>query len=204
MDPSTPIFAADKAASLIQSWNHFTTVNTIPVFSTSDLSWTKTSIGPLPPFIDISRLITPGNALSFHSAILLTITAPSQTLAEAIIYSPHGIIPTELQHLPHSQPQIHTLVLLHGLHDVGISWTKQLNLGGYNGLAAQRACKAKYWIGTHDEVKKAGGLIAPFLRRKVISVRDALNRERLDGEVDVNTEVVKFFDLRSGESLLLE
>lgn len=53
-------------------------------------------------------------------------------------------------------------------------------------------------------MKKAGGLIAPFLRRKVISVRDALNRERLDGEVDVNTEVVKFFDLRSGESLLLE
>jgi hypothetical protein len=37
---------------------------------------------------------------------------------------------------------------------------------------------AKYWVGTHDEVKIGGGLIAPFLRRKAYSILDALGKER--------------------------
>lgn len=36
---------------------------------------------------------------------------------------------------------------------------------------------ARYWVGTHDEIKKGGGLISWFLRRKVISVREALLEE---------------------------
>ena len=87
---------------------------------------------------------------------------------------------------------------------------KQLNLGAHNGLRAQRICKAKYWIGTHDELKKPAGIIAPFLRRSIISVQEALDREKkdkggviLEDSMLVDMQSVHFSDLKSGESLLL-
>ena len=38
--------------------------------------------------------------------------------------------------------------------------------------------RAKYWIATHDEVKKGGGFISWFLRRKIWTVEDALAEAR--------------------------
>jgi hypothetical protein len=58
------------------------------------------------------------------------------------------------------------------------AFSKQLKLGAPNALKAQRMLKAKYWVGTHDEVKIGSGLIAPFLRRKAYSILDAPRKER--------------------------
>jgi len=70
--------------------------------------------------------------------------------------------------------------------------------------------KAKYWVGTHDEVKRSGGFLAPFLRRKVLTFQEALEKEKNErGLVSDQSDLadmkgVRFAALQSGESLLLE
>lgn len=218
IEPSTPVFATPKAAELIRSWNYFLLVRDTPSFSHENPDWRNTSIEPLPRWLGISRLVTDADALYFHSAILIAFNIDTNArdrdmsgdeAAEAIIYTPHGISANDLRQLPSAQPPLNVLALLHGLHDISISITKQLNLGAYNGLQAQRMCNAKYWVGTHDEVKKAGGIIAPFLRRKVLTLEQAIEKEKEEkGKIPDDSELaamkgVQFAELRSGESLLL-
>ncbi|KAL8737960.1 MAG: hypothetical protein Q9181_001182 [Wetmoreana brouardii] len=107
-----------------------------------------------------------------------------------------------------SSPPISVLALLHGLHDIKLS-KKQLNLGAHNALRAQRISRAKYWVSTHDEVKRAGGLVNRFLKRKIWTIEDALKEEerekgRIDGDSPLaDLRDVQFANLESGESLLL-
>lgn len=220
LDPSTPIFATKFAADLIRSWKHFSTVVETPPFSSSQCDWRKTSLAPLPNWIGISRVVTESDALYYHSAILVTFevspekhnkTPTDPGAAECVIYTPHGIQANDLRNLsrlPSAVPPIRTLALLHGLHDIRIS-VKQLNLGAHNGLQAQRICKAKYWVSTHDEVKTAKGVITPFLHRKVLTLQEAIEEEKQEkGRISDDSELadmreLTFADLASGESLLL-
>lgn len=204
---STPVFATEKAAALIQSWRHFDKVITTPGFSTSTVDWQKAlSVAPLPPWVGIGRVITEGNALYYHSAIIIAFkqlptgdTAEGDPSPGAVIYSPHGIKGTDLNAV--KRAGIETLALLHGLHDVRIWMTKQLNLGALNGLQAVRASGAKFWIATHDEVKKGGGFIAPLLRRTKYTVEDAVKKETKSlGEKAPN---YNFVELGSGDGLVL-
>ena len=219
IDPSVPVFATLRAATLIRSWNHFHHVTVPASFSSKDSDWRRTSTSPLPNWVGISRIVTESDALYFHSAILVTfdlgtdddrsVLGEVDDTAEAIIYSPHGIAASELEHLAEAKPSIKTLALMHGLHDVGITLSKQLNFGAHNGLRAQRICRAKYWVGTHDEIKRGTGVIAPFLRRTVLTFQDAVEQERAKkGPIGASgleaMEDVHFAELRSGESLLLE
>jgi hypothetical protein len=122
--------------------------------------------------------------------------------AECVIYTPHGIPHEALSPIAKADPPLHTLAFLHGLHDVSISSAQQLNLGAKNGVLAQRILRAKYWVATHDEVKKGGGFISWFLRRKVWTVEDALKEARADDEGEFTD--VRFQDMRNGESRVLE
>ncbi|KAH9908513.1 hypothetical protein F4778DRAFT_350209 [Xylariomycetidae sp. FL2044] len=221
---STPVFATDKAAELIRSWRHFDTVITTPAFSgaaaDAKKGWQEAlSERPLPPWVGIGRVVTAGNALYYHSAIMLVFQPPTSKLsptateeeeeeeeggasanANAVIYSPHGIKGSDLA--PVSGAGIRTLALLHGLHDVRIWMTKQLNLGAVNGLEAVRATGARFWVATHDEVKKGGGFIAPLLRRTRYTVADAVRSEtRRAGEKAPDYE---FVELGSGDVLVLD
>ncbi|KAI7675390.1 hypothetical protein KC318_g971, partial [Hortaea werneckii] len=103
--------------------------------------------------------------------------------AEAILYTPHGISSGDLSLIPSASPPIHILAFLHGLHNVRVSTATgrtalQSNLGAHNGLKAQRILNARYWIGTHDGVKRGGGLVAWFLQRESLTLGDALEEER--------------------------
>ncbi|RMY61164.1 hypothetical protein D0865_01141 [Hortaea werneckii] len=149
--------------------------------------------------------------------------------AEAILYTPHGISSGDLTLIPSATPPIHTLAFLHGLHNVRVSTATgrtalQSNLGAHNGLKAQRILNAKYWIGTHDGVKRGGGLVAWFLQRESLTLGDALEAERrrrrkrregrggstmtrssgedLDKTVE-SFEGVNWVDLQNGESKVL-
>jgi hypothetical protein len=159
----------------------------------------------------MSRLVTKSDALYYHSAIVICFedtNAPER--AEAVIYTPHGVQAESFASMISSKPPVQTLVFLHGLHDVSIALSKQLNLGAHNALKAQRILNSHYWVGTHDEVKIGGGLIAPFLRRKAYSILDALGKERPDDRSSADmhsatdTKNVTYVDLGSGESLLLK
>ncbi|TKA33156.1 hypothetical protein B0A50_00709 [Salinomyces thailandicus] len=155
---------------------------------------------------------------------------PNETAetAEALLYTPHGITSTSLNTLPTASPPLKPLALLHGLHNVRVGTATgrtalQSNLGAHNGLQAQRLLRAKYWIGTHDEVKKGGGLVAWFLQRESLTLKDAVKEERrlrgLEGgggrsgggggdggqmdEVLESFEGVNWVDLVNGESRVL-
>jgi hypothetical protein len=153
----------------------------------------------VPSWLGVSRIVTPSDAFYYHSAVMITFQLDPSKPAESLIYTPHGIHADSLSTLATASPPIKCLTLLHGLHDVSIDWGQQLNLGAHNGLAAQRALRAKYWVGTHDEVKKGGGVVSWFLRRKVISVQEALEKV---GEAELVKET-GFLEAKNGQSLLM-
>ncbi|KAI0624711.1 hypothetical protein TUN199_03301 [Pyrenophora tritici-repentis] len=217
-----------QAAKLITSWSHFRTVTTTPTF-VDDSDWHDYSLSPLPSWLSISRLTAAADALFYHSALLITFathpflsnTTPKKRFsslsingdgaedlaphlngeaAECLIYTPHGIPHTALTPITTADPPLHTLAFLHGLHDISISNASQLNLGAKNGVLAQRMLRAKYWVATHDEVKRGGGFISWFIRRKVWTLEEALKEAGGDTEF----EDVRFQDMGNGESRVLE
>lgn len=209
---------------------------TTPTFTTEAPDWRDYSLPPLPAWLSISRLTASDDALYYHSALLITFathpflsstpkkrsslleiypeepssTSSSLEAAECVIYTPHGIPSLALAPIEVADPPLHTLAFLHGLHDVKISAAQQLNLGAKNGLQAQRILQAKYWVATHDEVKKGGGLVAWFLRRKVWTIQDALKEARVESSgkdspmEDDDFENVRFEEVGNGESRVLE
>ncbi|KAF2268272.1 hypothetical protein CC78DRAFT_576281 [Lojkania enalia] len=233
--PDVPVFATEKAVQLITAFKHFRTVVPTPKFTTES-DWHDYSLPPLPTWLSISRLTASDDALYYHSALLITFAThpflpntpkkrssllqihPDEPLsinssaeaAECVIYAPHGIPHTALQPIGSADPPLHTLAFLHGLHDVKISAAQQLNLGAKNGLQAQRILQAKYWVATHDEVKKGGGLVSWFLNRKAWTIQDALQEARaeVNGKdarmPDDDIDNVRFEEVGNGESRILE
>lgn len=204
-----PVFATSKAVQLIRSWKHFEHVFDMAVFG-SGSDWRTTSKAPLPSWLGIARLITPGDALYYHSAIVICFQI--STRAESVIYTPHGVVAETFSTLLSANPFVQNLAFLHGLHDVSIWLTKQLNLGAFNAIQAARLLKTQYWIGTHDEIKKGGGILAPFLRRKAWELSDIWSEEgpakgkKKPATIDISqarADDPKYLDLKSGESLVL-
>nr|POE59082.1 hypothetical protein CFP56_24352 [Quercus suber] len=238
---TTPVFAIKEAAALISSWKHFHTVVTVGAFGAADnTDWRATSLSPLPSWLGISRLLQRDDVLNYHSALLIafnnqralppavttTSRKPRATIqpdealetADALVYTPHGIHSGDLALIPQARPAVRTLAFLHGLHNVRVGTASgrtalQSNLGAHNGLKAQRLLQARYWIGTHDEVKTGGGLVAWFLQRDSLTLKDALEQERRDGISETsNTDLektvesfegVNWVDLDNGESKVL-
>ncbi|KAL8671192.1 MAG: hypothetical protein Q9168_004309 [Polycauliona sp. 1 TL-2023] len=208
---STLVLAPKPAARLISSWRHFQRVHSIAAFSNEKHEWKSASTSDIPPSLRIARIISNRDAMSFHSAILITFDNTSSTegaSVEGIVYTPHGINADDLEQLSVAAPRINVLALLHGLHDIKIS-RRQLNLGAHNALRAQRVSGSRYWLSTHDEVKKAGGLVNHFLRRKIWTIEDVLEEEKRQNEtLDIGSPLaeirdIHFANLESGESLLL-
>ncbi|KUJ08675.1 uncharacterized protein LY89DRAFT_690718 [Mollisia scopiformis] len=204
---TVPVLATVKAAGIIKSWKHFHVVGEVPRFSGD---WRKCPHKTLPEWLDVSRVAKPGmDLLYYHSAIMIAFPKGYEGEGEAVIYTPHGITPADLAPVAEANPKIHTLALLHGLQDISLP-RAQLNKGAHNGLKAQRLLGAKYWIGTHDELKKGGGIVSYFLRRKHITLKDAIEKEKeehgekLKGSDLETMKDVRFEDLTNGESLLLE
>ena len=217
LDRETTIFATRRAVRLIQSWKYFLDVHEIPSLPKYHFDWRKTSQHSLPDWLGICQVTSQYDTLDYHSAILLAFDLSLKHLpgqlykglpAEAIVYTPHGIHAQDLDLISSASPQFTTLALMHGLHDITIS-VQRLNLGAHNGLRAQRKCQAKYWVSTHDEVKKSAGFITPWLHRKALTLKEALDEEReAKGEIKdesalADVREVIFADLLSGESLLL-
>ncbi|GAB7356094.1 hypothetical protein MBLNU459_g6700t2 [Dothideomycetes sp. NU459] len=171
--------------------------------------------------------------LYLHSALLVTFKNSSVVQrskpadanreddeAEAVIYAPHGIHSDseDLRFLQHSaSPPVRALALLHGLDDIVLGMSAaQLNLGAHNGLKAQRLLKARYWIPTHDAVNRGTGIVGWLLRRKRLSVQDAIEEEQKrrkeQGRIGIDLpaddvvgsfEGVNWRSVGNGESVLL-
>lgn len=216
---TVPVVATEKAADLIRSWNHFDLVLDTPGFSAETPNWQETLVdksGTVPPWVGIGRVITEGNALYYHSAVMIAFdlgfnpnprstrsktSSTGSSQSEAIIYSPHGIKGPDLECV--KAAGIKTLALLHGLDNVRIWMMAQLNLGALNGIQAVKASGAKYWISTHDEAKKGGGLISWLLQRTTYSMKDAIEAEEVKAGGDQDDTGYEFVELGSGDGLVL-
>lgn len=109
--------------------------------------------------------------------------------------------------LTSAAPPLKALCFLHGLHDVFFRPSTQLNLGAHNALAVQRILKARYWMPTHDGAKKGGVLAAWLLRRRAITLEDALKCEAnqdATSEDDDGSSLTGFENIGNGESKILE
>jgi hypothetical protein len=194
-----------KAIELIKSWNYFneSCIHEIPPFASN---WLSLSRPPLPDFISLSSLQNGGDFLYYHSAVVISFTSPGlEDVGQCLIYTPHGLPKSDQNPFSSCKPPLKALALLHGLHDVSIPWsgplksgTQQLNLGAHNALKLQRQINAKYWLSTHDEVKKGGGLVGWILKRKVITLDDALHSEKEKDSGDV-----KVIDMPNGKCMVL-
>ncbi|KAI9724713.1 MAG: hypothetical protein M1828_003582 [Chrysothrix sp. TS-e1954] len=213
LDRDVPVFASDKAASLIRSWKYFRSVKETPRFQGKGCDWRSASLDPLPNWISISRLATERDAFYYHSAVFIVFdnsTLDGRAMredAEAVIYTPHGIYAPSLEAVTEADPPIKVLALLHGLHDVAVS-KQQLNLGAHNGLEIQRLLNARYWISTHDEDKTAYGLVKWFLYRRVLTIGQALEEEKkrkgaYADEVSQLFDDTRHVELGNGESRVL-
>ncbi|EHL01129.1 hypothetical protein M7I_2820 [Glarea lozoyensis 74030] len=197
IDPKVPVMATSKAAGIIRGWKHFANVVDIDRF---DGDWrsnslAKLSIGDQQDWLGVSRVAYAGSdLLYYHSAVMITFSPSPTASAQGIIYTPHGISPENLSPVASADPKIETLALLHGLQDIALPMGAQLNRGAHNGLKVQRMLGSKYWVGTHDEVKRGGGVVSWFLRRKRITLREAMEREVRgeDGEGSVGKELGEY------------
>ncbi|KAI9166546.1 hypothetical protein HJFPF1_02655 [Paramyrothecium foliicola] len=207
LPPETPLFATDVAAGLIRSWGHFEKVMTIPALP-AGVPWSRLPIGPLPAWIGIGTVTTEGDALYYHSAVLIAFDinhrpgASASDTAEAVIYTPHGIKSQDLVGVQSSG--VKPLALLHGLHDVRIWMTKQLNLGALNGIRAVGTSGAKYWIATHDEIKTGGGFIAPLLQRTQYTLKEAVAHEHERLREVGKAPKYEYLELGSGDVVVLD
>lgn len=212
LDSDVPVVATVKAAQIIRGWKHFRNVLETPQFPNESADWRDASISPLPAWLSIARLVSAKDVLDYHSALMIAF-APDQDVnsstvhAEAVIYTPHGINAADLSVVAVAKPPIQTLAFLHGLHDIQIAPGKQLNLGAHNGLQAQRLLDARYWISTHDEVKRGAGFVSWLLKRRTITLKEALDTERANDieseKVSKDWKDVRFVELRNGESAVL-
>ncbi|KAK6431240.1 hypothetical protein LTR95_012599 [Oleoguttula sp. CCFEE 5521] len=223
-----PIFAAKKAAKLIQGWHHFRTVVSVPVYKPGDgLDWRETSLLPLPAWIGISRLEQKSDPVGLHAALMIAFdngrrsSAAGQSVehideedtAEALFHTPHGIshgaIATIIQQ---ANPSIRTIALLHGLSDVKVGETPlgpalQINLGARNGAHVQQALQARYWLATHDEVKKGSGIVAKMIKSRSMQLDAVLAEEQSKGSLSKEAAkacLASYEELGSGISRVLD
>ncbi|KAJ9664671.1 hypothetical protein H2198_000017 [Neophaeococcomyces mojaviensis] len=202
---NVPVFAPSKAASLVRSWKHFTTVVEIPVFKTG-FDWRVGSLLPLQKWIGLGRVHTQGDApIHFHSALVITFSLSSTSQAEAIVYTPHGVTSGSMEIMTTAKPPVKTLALLHGLHDVSLLGAR-LNLGMENAIKTQKLLSAPYWFRTHDEVKIAKGIVASFLKRAEHTLQIAPGSHPIT-DPEAQTEFMSeksFVELGNGESIVLK
>lgn len=190
-------YMLQKAAALINSWMHFTTVQEIPLFTASKTDWRDTTIDPLPYWMSVSQVAWAHETTrSPCPAILITFQFKEErpgagddddddganNAVQGLVYTTHSISPSELKLIATACPPIETVALLHGFHNVTASgrfwpWAKPDLLNVHNVLEAQSLLKAKYWIGTSsddNEVNKNGGIMEYFFSRKVVTVKEAV------------------------------
>lgn len=161
----TPVLTV--ATTAVLKWGHFDNIELMPEvdLDAPERLWReKTSSKNLPEFLRIGQLPSGERYPAVHFAMYIAYSGIEHTfdsndsIAETIIYTPHGFYANRLQNLLETEQQGKStmLALLHGLDP---SWyPSPANLGVQNGWEVALRTNAKYWIPTHDEHAVYGGL----------------------------------------------
>ena len=100
------IIASTKPARIIKSWEHFSSVVEIPIFSGD--KWNEAVIDKSPEWLKIEKIYDPKiDNNPFHSVFLIIYSCEKVgEQAEALIYKPHGIEAVYLRSINKTQPHI--------------------------------------------------------------------------------------------------
>lgn len=167
-DPSIPVIATPEARAILEPWNYFTTVLTIPSLDASAKSWKSDVAHPGTPF---PSWLTPVRLLGHHelnyvTALVWTHAADDGTeVHEAIMQTPHGtkLDVGPLQAFLDSEPRTEKLALLHGLKESRAMGSMN-TFGAAGGLALYRKIGgAKYWLLTHHAALLYSGIMMRLL-----------------------------------------
>lgn len=179
LHPSVPVLVREDAEHLVKAYNHFETIELLPPFQRD---WRETQLPLLPKWLGIGCLTQRKDIQGIHKGIVVSFNSTGLDEAEAVIYTPHGIIAEDMEFLSSREPALRIVALIHGLLNVkvGLSWIGYMdaNLGAHNGLKLQRMLGARHWVGTHDEAKIEKGLTSWILTQNPITLEEALQREK--------------------------
>ncbi|KAI1740382.1 hypothetical protein F4680DRAFT_465798 [Xylaria scruposa] len=206
-DASIPVFAANEAATIIQSWDYFKTV--VP---THDLvqgmeDWRSGAHpGPsLPGWLSIFRLIG-HHEVNYATAIVWS-SAPDTH--EALLLSPHGIDIDQISiqtYVHDMKPQITTLAMLFPLHDTfAFGW--RTTFGVVGGLKIESQVKPKYWVRTADGKLVYQGLIRWFgnvIYRTIESGLEEVKKLEMAAKGNEPRRAPNYITVDNGSSFVLE
>lgn len=189
----------------VNGWKHFTSVVQAPIFAGD---WKETTLDILPEDITISAIQSPYDYSNLHVGIVVTFKCPDNDQPECVIYTPHGIRPTDVSALAEASPPVNVLALLHGCLRVDVGWrfaNFTANMGARTGLEVSRALRSKYWVQTHDEAKIEKGLTSWVLShdwQQVEQVAEEYGKEHGEDKAEV-LKKANFHDIGNGGSLVL-
>jgi hypothetical protein len=185
LHPSVPVLVRHDALALVKAYNHFENITLLPPF---ECDWRKTRLPCLPDFLGIGCLTQTNDIQGIHKGLVISFNSTGFGEAEAVVYTPHGILVEQMTFMTSREPPLRILALIHGLLNVrvGLSWIgfSEANLGGHNGLKLQRLLQARYWLGTHDEAKIEKGITSLILTQNPITLEQALQREKEEAKDD--------------------
>lgn len=205
LHPSVPVLVREDAEHLVKAYNHFETITLLPPFKRD---WRDTRLPFLPEWLGIGCLTQKRDIQGIHKGIVISFDSTGLDEAEAIIYTPHGIVVEDMEFLTSREPALRIQALIHGLLNVrvGFSWVGYMdaNLGAHNGLKLQRLLDAKHWVSTHDEAKVEKGLTSWMLLQNPITLEQALEREKEEAKGQENEiKSPNWYPVGNGESLVL-
>ncbi|KIX94304.1 uncharacterized protein Z520_10014 [Fonsecaea multimorphosa CBS 102226] len=167
-DPRIPVIATPEARAVLEPWDHFKTVLTIPSLDPMAKSWRSDAAHPGDPF---PSWLAPVRLLGHHELNYVTAlvwthaTSDGGDVHEAILQTPHGtkLDVGPLQAFLDSEPRAENLALLHGLKESRAMGSMN-TFGAAGGLALYRKIGgAKYWLQTHHAALVYSGIMMRLL-----------------------------------------
>jgi len=209
-----PVFATINAAKRIRQWHYFQHVYDIPLLDDRPENFTLKMLSGQQLQLNMANGISLGYipekgflALpSLHGATCIFFLVNNKEW-HSLLYIPHGCKQSSICEWLDKQSNVNVSVLLQGFNRVEnpIWLGGLLNYGCSEAAKLAVAIKARNWISTHDENKKASGLVSKFLKRDHSTIADA--QLQLDKYIHLNNDqciITNIHDVDNGDSLTID
>lgn len=196
----TPIFATKNALNKIRQWNFFEKTGEIrnltePIENFCFDSDRSISVGYLPEkgFLGLPSL---------HGALCIAFRV-DENFWNCLLYVAHGCRLESIELWFRSNPNVRCVALLHGFEKISNPfWLGGLlNYGFRSASEIVVALRIPIWISTHDENKKATGLVSKFLQRDNATIFQV---NEYFQNVSNRSSTTKIVQIPNGESICLE
>jgi hypothetical protein len=214
LSKTIPVFATINAGKRIRQWHYFQHVYDIPLLDDRPENFTLSMLSGQQLQLSMDNVISVGYipekgflALpSLHGATCIFFLVNNKEW-HSLLYIPHGCKQSSICEWLDKQSNVNVSVLLQGFNRVEnpIWLGGLLNYGCSEAAKLAVAVKARHWISTHDENKKASGLVSKFLKRDYSTIIDA--QLHLDKYIHQNNDrriITNIHHVENGDSLTID